>query len=342
MALRARYLDAGMLLALAAGLLFNTTALAAEASGQRQLAKASVPKPGRSELLAGPEAIADLLSQARIRLTDVPNPHWTDDGCPACHLGKPTARDTALRNRDINRLCQTCHESISVHKYIHAVGMVPSPEKRNRMNENLRQALKRGGGVITCISCHDLTAQCLPERRHESKANPRFFRDGPYAERSTLCYSCHNPTHYERLNPHDQISDEGELKEQMCMVCHNVVPNRREVKSIRDVTFTVGEDLSLLCAGCHPPKPHPGGKRHLSHPSQGVLDFMKESEDRLGAILPLDPTNEKLVCATCHNPHERGVQVWQRVDKGADRVKRLRTGDPGDPGDRICNVCHNL
>ncbi len=339
MALRARYLGAGMLLALAAGFLFDTPPLAAEPSGQRQIATASAPKPGRRELLAKPEAIAELLSQARIGVADVPSPHWTDDGCPACHLGKPTARGTALRDRDINRLCQTCHDSISAHNYIHAVGMVPSPEKRNRMNEDLRQALKRGGGVITCISCHDLKAQCLPERRQERQANPHFFRDGPYAERTTLCYSCHNPTHYERLNPHDQISDEGELNEQMCIVCHNVVPNRREVKSIRDVTFTVSEDLTLLCAGCHPPKPHPGGRWHLSQPSPWVLDFMKESEDRRSVILPLDPTNEKLVCATCHNPHERGVQVWQRADKGADRPKRLRTGEPGD---RICSVCHNL
>ncbi|MDA8254815.1 MAG: hypothetical protein M0Z99_04100 [Betaproteobacteria bacterium] len=341
MAVKTRFLGIGTLVALATLLMHEPPPRAAESAPARKAAITSVAKPGRGELIAKPESIAELIAQARIKADDVPTPHWTDDGCPACHLGKPTARNSALRNRDINRLCQACHDSISAHNYIHAVGMVPSPEKRNRMNQSLRQALQRGGNVITCISCHDLTAQCLPERHHERKDNPRFFRDGPYAERSQLCYSCHNPTHYERLNPHDQISDEGELNSQMCLVCHSVAPNRREVKSIADVSFNIDRNLTLLCAGCHPPIPHPAGSPgHLYKPSPETLEFINKTENQRGMILPLDPTNEHIFCATCHNPHERGVQILERADRGADGPRRLRAG--GGPKDRICTVCHNL
>lgn len=340
MAVKFFHLAARLLLAVGTLIMPGSVQPAAESAGPREPITTSVAKPGRGELLGKPEAIAGWLAQARITVADVPTPHWVDDGCPACHRGKPTAQDTALRERDINRLCQTCHDSISAHNYIHAVGMVPSAEKRNRMNESLRQALKRGGGTITCISCHDLTAQCLPERRRERVANRHFFRGGPYTDRSQLCYSCHNPSHYERMNPHDQISDEGELNTQVCLVCHSIAPNRRDVKSINDVSFNIDENLTLLCAGCHPPKPHPaGGPGHLGKPNPEVFAYLRATEDKRGMILPLDPTNEKIFCATCHNPHERGVQILERADRGADGPRRLRAGDPED---RICSVCHNM
>lgn len=304
--------------------------------------------PSRLELLNRPERIDELLATSRIARTDVPNPHWTDDGCPGCHRKAPTAKDHALRaGGNIIRLCLDCHERISAHNYIHAVGMKPSSEKRNRMNEDMRQALKRGGGVITCISCHDLTRQCHPERTADRRANPLFFRGGPYESRSSLCYTCHNPSHYERLNPHDQITDEGELNVQICLVCHAITPNRNEVKSIADVSFSMNEDLTKLCAGCHPPRPHPAapvmystaGNPHLREPREDILQFIRETEDRRSIVLPLDPTNGKMFCATCHNPHERGVQVSDRADRGADGFRRLR-GAQSDEG--ICMICHNM
>lgn len=321
--------------------------VAAEPDAKTMPASLVAIKPSRLEIFAEPSRVGDLMAKGQIDRRDVPSPHWVDDGCGACHQKTPSEKDSALRDRDVNRLCKTCHEAISAHNYIHAVGMQPSSEKRNRMNENMRQALRRGGGVVTCISCHDLTMQCKSERRSERVANPLFFRGGPYPARSTLCYACHNPGHYERLNPHDQISDEGELKQQVCLVCHSVAPNRNEVRGIEDVRFNLNEDLTKLCAGCHPPKPHPaqsliyrtGGMPHLTQPRPDILEFMKVTEETMEMILPLDPSNGKIFCATCHNPHERGVQVSERADRGADGPRRLRAGMLGE---EICMACHNL
>lgn len=298
------------------------------------------------------EEIPQLLRQGKIDAEQIPDPHWREDGggCRACHRGSPSEKDTKLITKDINGLCNNCHDTVSVQNYIHAVGMVPSAEKRERMSENFRQAIKRGGGVVTCIACHDLPMQCKKERFGEKGLNPRFFRGGPYSARTDLCFNCHNPTHYERLNPHDQISDEGELNTRRCLVCHSVTPSRRDAKSIDDVSFNVAEDLSKLCTGCHPWRPHPGGgwahfaknstidgPNHLVKPPEEILKRLKESEAKRDVVMPLDASTGRIFCATCHNPHERGVQHYARADKGADGYKRLRrTG-----GEPICMSCHN-
>lgn len=296
------------------------------------------------------DEIPHLLAQRKITAEQIPDPHWREDSCRACHRGSPGDNDPKLRGKDINGLCNNCHDLVSVHNYIHAVGMAPSDEKRNRMPEPFSQAIRRGGGVVTCIACHDLPMQCKKDRFEEKVLNPLFFRGGPYKERTDLCFNCHNPTHYERLNPHDQISDEGELNTQRCLVCHSITPNRREAKSIGDVSFNVSDDLTKLCTGCHPWQPHPGGAwaqyakssngegpNHLVKPPEAILKRLKETELKLDIVMPLDPTSGRVFCATCHNPHERGVQHYPRADRGADGVKRLRRGG----GMAICDSCHN-
>lgn len=297
------------------------------------------------------DEIPHLLAQHKITVEQIPNPHWREDSCRACHRGTPKGNDPKLRGKDINSLCNNCHDVGSVHNYIHAVGMAPSEEKRSRMPAPFRQAIQRGGGVVTCITCHDLPMQCIKDRFEEKLANPLFFRGGPYKERTDLCFNCHNPAYYERLNPHDQISDEGELNMQRCLVCHSITPNRRDAKSIDDVSFNVSDDLAKLCTGCHPWRPHPGGAwahfakgsdkngpNHLVKPPEAVLQRLKESEAKRNIILPLEPSSGRIFCATCHNPHERGVQRYPRADHGADGVKRLRQGGGGMA---ICNNCHS-
>lgn len=296
--------------------------------------------------------IPNLVRQGEIGVDQIPDPHWREDGqgCNACHRGTPGEKDAKLLVKDINQLCNNCHDTVSVHNYIHAVGMVPSAEKRARMPEDFRQAIKRGDGVVTCIACHDLPMQCRKERFAEKGLNPRFFRGGPYRARTDLCFNCHDPKHYERLNPHDQISDEGELLTDRCLVCHSVTPNRRDARGIDDVSFNVTDDLTKLCTGCHPWRPHPGGNwahfarhstqagpNHLVRPTPEILKRIQRSEATRDIVVPLEPASGRIFCATCHNPHERGVQRDARVDRGADGYKRLRTVG----GETICSNCHD-
>lgn len=320
-------------------------------SGNLGAAPAGAEKPSEQlsekQLFEQSDAIPRLLAQRKITAEQIPDPHWREDSCLACHRETPKGGDSKLRGKNIDGLCNNCHDTISLNTYIHAVGMAPSEEKRNRMPAPFLQAIQRGGGVVTCITCHDLPMQCKKDRFKEKEANPLFIRGGPYFKgRTELCFNCHNPEHYARLNPHDQISDEGELNAQSCQVCHSVKPKQREVKSINDVSFNVSEDLKSLCTGCHPWSPHPGGEwamkdrrgpGHLVKPPEDILQQLKKTESGLNIILPLDPSNGRVFCSTCHNPHERGVQRDARSDRGADGPFRLRRGSEI----AMCDSCHN-
>jgi predicted CXXCH cytochrome family protein len=272
------------------------------------------------------------------------NPHWQDEGCQACHKGKPTRNNLKLHTSDINTLCNSCHKTISQHSYIHPYGMTPSKKIMKNMPGSFSAAVKRGSGKLTCITCHDLPMTCLPEKKSHKGLNPLFFREGPYKTRTELCYRCHDKSKYQRLNPHDQISEEGVLKEKLCTVCHVSTEKLATAKNIEEVDFNYQGDLSAMCAGCHPVKPHPGGSfsffsnkkgpNHLVKPPENILRYKQKMEKKNNIVLPLEPGTGKVFCGTCHNPHEKGVIKVQAAAKGAGSDKRLRM-------QKICINCHD-
>ena len=277
------------------------------------------------------------------------NPHWQNDGCLACHKEKPKKNNLKRNNlklhtTDINKLCNSCHRLISKHKYIHPFGMTPSKSIKKNMPDSFSSAVKRGKGKLTCITCHDLPMTCLPQGKSKKGLNPLFFRGGPYKTRTEHCYRCHDKSKYKRLNPHDQISDKGVLNEKICTVCHVSTEKLKTAKSINDVDFHAKEDLSAMCAGCHPVKPHPGGSfsffsnkkgpNHLVKPPDDILEHKLKMEKKNNIIFPLEPATGKVFCGTCHNPHEKGVIKTEAAAKGADEDKRLRM-------QKICRNCHD-
>ena len=272
------------------------------------------------------------------------NPHWQPKGCPACHDGKATRKNLKLHITDINALCNSCHTTISSHQYIHPFGMIPSKKIMKNMPASFRKAVKRGGGKLTCITCHDLPKTCLPEKKLEQGLNPRFFREGPYETRTELCYRCHDKNKYKRLNPHDQVTVDGKLKVKLCTVCHVSTDKLKTAKSIADVDFNYEGNLSSMCIGCHPVKPHPGGSftffsdkkgpNHLVKPPQDILLHKLKMEKVNEIIFPLEPGSGKVFCGTCHNPHAKGVIKTKAAAKGAGEKKRLRM-------QKICRNCHN-
>lgn len=315
---------------------------ATEAAGEGE-----APAPAEGEKTGAEEAVPPT---PEIPEHDYPNPHYAPGYCSECHVGVPVRGAVQnFRTDNMNELCNRCHEDISVHAYIHAVGMRPSEGKLGRMPPSFKEALYRGSeqGKLTCIVCHDVPIQCLKERYSERDTNPMFFRGGPYRERADLCYNCHETQRYRRFNPHDQINDEGDLVQDTCTFCHDVVPNRRRARSIRDVTFRIDEDLKRLCTGCHPVSKHPEWTafknrksevtQHLVEPPENILRRIRDTQDIYPIVLPLDPTTGKIFCCTCHNPHERGVQRNINADKGADWAQRLRSVDKP-----ICIMCHNF
>ena len=324
-----------------AGLLAAAMAAGA-ASPQEQQRQKAMPKVNEQQLLNAPQRIPKLVADGELALAQVPNPHWRRDACQACHSGTPTRASPKLRDADVSRLCNTCHGAISDHGYIHPTGMPVPKDMQARLSKPFREAVTRARGTISCITCHDVPMSCLPQRAGERGLNPRFFREGPYRDRSALCYRCHDPAQYARLNPHDQVGPDGKLRESTCRVCHDTLPDGAKARGIGDVDFTVKGDLASQCTGCHPWKPHPGGfsfssggpPDHLRVPSARVVDRMRVMERKNGVALPLDPNTGKVSCATCHNPHARAVVRVAAAAKGADEKNRLRMPE-------MCENCHD-
>jgi hypothetical protein len=213
---------------------------------------------------------------------------------------------------------------------------------RKNTNNNFLKSLDPKGN-ITCATCHDIKAQCLSARKTEQRLNPLFLRNGPYRVRSEICYKCHDINAYPRRNAHDQVDKSGKIKEYTCRICHNTTKGLNNAKSIADVGFNVKDNLVRICGSCHDLKPHPSGSftftskgvpNHLVVPPETIKTKMQHSEKSNGVILPLDPVTGKVFCATCHNPHAKGVIKNEAAAKGADEKNRLRTTN-------ICTNCHD-
>jgi hypothetical protein len=268
------------------------------------------------------------------------NPHWNEKLCAACHLKRPVSpKELSFKyDGDLIKMCNVCHDAISPQSLIHSVGMVPSQKTKARMPKEF--ALSKNGEV-TCTTCHELKYQCLKEEFKRRGLNPLFFRGGPYATRTEICYKCHDRSEYERLNPHDQINDEGEIIKERCLYCHAEVPDPKN-GGIRKVKFQLESNLKGLCQRCHRDRPHPGGTLarptfdHMVRPKKTIYEWRKRSEKQKDVILPLEPETGRIFCCTCHNPHERGVQRDAAADKGADNKQRLRLYDGYD----LCESCH--
>ncbi|MFQ5464817.1 MAG: hypothetical protein ACE5EI_02700 [Thermodesulfobacteriota bacterium] len=165
-------------------------------------------------------------------------------------------------------------------------------------------------------------------------AEPKVEYDARAAKKSPL------------VNPHEQISDEGVILWESCLVCHANLPDITVEKTIKDAKLRFAEDLDMLCRNCHVVKPHPAvegvgpammqmkAPDHLVKPSRDIVLNIRLSMKEVQTVLPLDPSTGKILCVTCHNPHERGL-VRGRHDTGADTFARLRT-----PGLDICQYCH--
>lgn len=306
--------------------------------------KKKVPKPDfRKIILQNPAKVPLLLKQGKITVDKIPNPHWQKDACKSCHKSSKRAGLKNLRKNRVDDLCNTCHESVSAHNYIHVSDIKLPTAMLKRMPQGFRAAVKRAGNKMTCITCHDLPMTCEKRRYKEKGLNPNFFRGGPYRSRTEICYKCHDEKKYQRINAHDQINNKGQLQKDKCLICHIKNQDMATANIIADVEYNLKDNLSRLCWGCHPWKPHPGGSfsffsggfpNHLVKPSEDILRRMREKQEEHDILLPLEPGTGKVYCATCHNPHERGVIKLEAAAKGADEKKRLRMQD-------ICQNCHD-
>jgi len=197
-------------------------------------------------------------------------PHFRRGLCFACHANTD---DYALRNEDVNELCNRCHASGKIMANIHPLRKVPP-------KISVPKGWPLTDGALTCLTCHDQGHEDQPRRLW-------MLHGGPYATPRAVCRNCHNTTDLEASKIHQEIN-EGKS----CEMCHKTRP-RPGKDTIKTVTFIAYPDL--LCLRCHDQNAADGSVHHV-----GVLGRELEP-DHIPAELPL--FNNRVICATCHNPH---------------------------------------
>lgn len=265
--------------------------------------------------------------------------HNNDQYCSECHTQRPDGTGNKyLRFNDYSLTCR-CHGYTS-KKYRHPIGTVLSSDKRRMVPD----VFPLEDGKITCNTCHQILMQC-GDVKYKQKINKNFLRVDSSKERTAICYGCHVEAKYNRLNPHKQFDDDGNIIENKCRYCHKAKPDEKTAtlkkqRAGEKGTVEFVAEFFRLCFRCHYNKvaAHLINANHITRePPAKIISNIHISEKELDVILPLDDEGG-LTCATCHNPHQRGIIPFSSpASKGASENKRLRVPKAGN---RICRACH--
>lgn len=266
-----------------------------------------------------------ILSAQKRSVAETTNIHFTGEYCKECHTKIPNQGGNKYLKYegDFKRLCN-CHNR-TVGSFLHPVDMDMSSGKKAKIPPDMPLR----NGEVTCLTCHDMFLQC---RKRLFRNEKLTLRGAPYPRKTDFCYKCHNKNDYTMLNPHDQISDSGEIVFEICLYCHEGKPDETRHR-YKDVKF-IG-DLEMICQRCHMIKyNHSGNYSHMVKPSDKGLARIEAMKNKFDIILPL-AKDGKMTCITCHNSHEKGVIPDESPgSKGADSPFRHRL-----PG-RLCLECH--
>jgi hypothetical protein len=262
------------------------------------------------------------------RTTDI---HYSAKYCTECHVSVPRkGSHKQLRyGGNYQQLCR-CHYSSSAN-YIHPVDVTPSQNLKGR----IPAAFPLQKGKVTCSTCHDIVVQC--QDNHTDKIflkEQKFLRGAPYETMTGICFQCHDKDQYQRYNPHLQLNAKKEILKQTCLYCHAEIPDEKHTH--HEDAKLIG-NMDSLCIRCHIVEPRQTfHARHLRKPSDEVLTTIKNMKAQHGILLPLSEDG-KITCATCHNPHEKGVIPDRRLAaRGASLKKRHRLQHD------MCIKCHPM
>ncbi|MEW6088875.1 MAG: hypothetical protein AB1498_11300 [bacterium] len=260
------------------------------------------------------------------------NPHLKNAFCLTCHLEEPSKGIPNLRfGRNTVAVCLHCHKDEFPWRTadFHPVDVLAdAPGKHKPQN------LALFNGKITCLTCHLVDCQ-VANKKETKKTNKIFLRGGPYQNRSDICFECHERDAYVKYNVHDQIDSRGIIREGVCLYCHRSQPDRKVRAQKQDFNNLISS-MTDLCVRCHRDKFHPGQKNHIKPASTDMQKRKSVYEIERNVFLPMDDKGN-VTCATCHNPHEKGIIPWGAGTKGADEPDKLRLVKKDG---LLCQVCH--
>ena len=208
--------------------------------------------------------------------------------------------------------CLICHPDYT--KNHHPIDFAP-PE--NALVHVDKDKFPLFAGKIQCFTCHTTTGPNIDR-------NQKLLRGGPYGDNRELCFQCHRQDRYSEIDVHKMLQEDGAFRtiegKLVCTFCHPEDINNLYTTD----TVQFKADISFLCLRCHPEMRSPHIRPHFYKvPADTMLAKIDEFVERYKVILPLVPRG-RMSCATCHNPHQKGVLVDERAMAGADSPYRLR------------------
>jgi predicted CXXCH cytochrome family protein len=210
--------------------------------------------------------------------------------------------------------CLECHEDKSKGKNVHsAIAMGCTACHEVRVNKDItRVKLTTTTTYSLCLTCHaDKDATQLKGTVH-----PPAVRD---------CVKCHDP--HVSDNKNQLLKPEsGDVKENLCLTCHNIGVNVPE-KGSRHAALDMG------CDTCH--VTHKTGERgkqefdyHLTKATPALCVDCHDPKDASLQKAHQDQPFGAANCIQCHNPHE------------STRPKLLQPYAHPPFADKTCEVCH--
>jgi predicted CXXCH cytochrome family protein len=285
--------------------------------------------------------------------TRAANPHWLPDGCTGCHLAIGS-RFTAIGPEQADRICLSCHDGKKANAELHPIGRDPNGEGLVRPKD-----WPLSKGQIGCLTCHDVLLACN-RTVTRSATNPNLLRGGDYVSVQAFCAVCHMQGPYRRRNPHRMIGTDGRIHEVVCRFCHTRVLDRNTRQ--RTGSPELRTEQLALCRGCHPAHVEFRDEGHVgvkikpdmlafmaareglppdTRPTRERVAQFKGSGARPSCMVP--NSEGKIVCTTCHNPHQEGVFAPESPlafgamkPVGVDRVTSWSRSQ------RLCLSCHDM
>ncbi len=285
--------------------------------------------------------IAAVISLAALGATstDASNPHWTQAGCTACHASEDGQLKPVPLSA-IDALCLSCHDGQKTVAERHPIG-------RSFTGEAIRQpeSWPAPDGKLGCVTCHEIVRACKNAHGRPG-ANPEFLRAFNPARPLAFCANCHVETQHARYNPHQMLDSNQAVVERACLHCHEqALPHDPCSRTGSPRLRSPEPTLCLACHSMHVDYFDPG---HLgSTPTPSIAARLRGLQQNRGArdlrspLLPLDP-QQRIVCSTCHNPHQRGVftEACVLAAGAGDFTSDQRELALRRPSKEFCASCH--
>ena len=190
-----------------------------------------------------------------------------------------------------------------------------------------------------CIECHyklgssleDYLQKMLPDLPRKEGLITYFVKQPDFSCTTCHVQMCQSNSRKElrRRNPHIQLDFRKNPIEKKCLFCHTAMPDYSH-PGREDVVMRY--DIAHLCSLCHFMMSAPKGKPM----TEAMVAKKENSEKKFYVSMPLGSSN-KVVCASCHNPHQKGVPRGKGKYAAAHgEKKRLRL----ESCSQLCVACH--